>query len=355
MNKLNKTSVYMKSLIITSIFVLNVFNLTGCIKLLDSNDASANTDSTPATTQTPEATNQKGFTVSGTQLLDANGNVFVMKGINHAHTWYKESSITAIPAIANTGANTIRIVLSNGDKWTIDDANSVKNIISLCEEYKLIAVLEVHDPSGRNEEQPLLNAANYFVSIKDALIGKEDRVIINIANEWYGDWNSKSWADGYIKAIPIIRNAGLKHTIMVDSAGWGQFGLSVHALGKDVFNSDVEKNTMFSIHMYEYAGSDAAKIKNNIDGVLAEGLALCIGEFGFKHTSGDVDEATIMSYTEEKNIGWLAWSWKGNSGGVEYLDLSNDWEGNDLHDWGNTIVNGPNGLKETSKRCTIFN
>jgi len=32
---------------------------------------------------------------------------------------------------------------------------------------------------------------------------------------------------------------------------------------------------------------------------LAEGLALCIGEFGFKHGSGDVDEATIMSYANE--------------------------------------------------------
>ncbi len=29
-----------------------------------------------------------GFQVSGGRLLDANGNDFVMRGINHAHTWY---------------------------------------------------------------------------------------------------------------------------------------------------------------------------------------------------------------------------------------------------------------------------
>lgn len=61
-----------------------------------------------------------------------------------------------------------------------------------------------------------------------------------------------------------------------------------------------------------------------------------------------------MSYCREKNVGWLAWSWKGNSGGVEYLDLANDWAGKSLTEYGNIVVNGPNGLKETSKLCTVF-
>lgn len=30
---------------------------------------------------------------------------FVMRGVNHAHTWYKNDLHTAIPAIAITGAN----------------------------------------------------------------------------------------------------------------------------------------------------------------------------------------------------------------------------------------------------------
>ena len=29
-----------------------------------------------------------GFKVEGTKLLDANGKEFIMRGINHAHTWY---------------------------------------------------------------------------------------------------------------------------------------------------------------------------------------------------------------------------------------------------------------------------
>ncbi|HEY9060268.1 MAG TPA: cellulase family glycosylhydrolase [Pseudobacteroides sp.] len=296
----------------------------------------------------------KGFSVSGTKLLDANGNEFIMRGVNHSHTWYKNDSAVAIPAIAKAGANTVRIVLSNGVQWTEDSAESVKNLITLCEQNKLIAVLEVHDATGKNEQSALLAAANYFAKIKDALIGKENTVIINIANEWMGDWNSANWATGYKAAIPIIRNAGLKHTILCDAGGWGQYGQSIKDGGKGVFDSDPLKNTMFAIHMYGTAGKDANTIRTNIDGVINQNLCLIIGEFGWNHSDGDVDEATIMSYCQQKNVGWLAWSWKGNGGGVEYLDMCKDWAGTSLNDWGNTIINGTNGMKNTSKICSVF-
>ncbi|HDR6246492.1 TPA: glycoside hydrolase family 5 protein [Bacillus cereus] len=302
----------------------------------------------------PEAQVVTGFHVNGTTLYDATGKPFVIRGINHAHSWFKNDSATAISAIAKTGANTIRIVLSDGSQYTKDDINTVKKLISLAEQNKLIVILEVHDATGKDDISSLNSAVNYWISIKDALIGKEDKVLINIANEWYGTWDGTSWANGYKQAIPKLRAAGLNHTLIVDSAGWGQYPSSIHHYGKEVFNVDPLKNTMFSIHMYEYAGGDASTIKSNIDGVLNQGLALIIGEFGYKHTNGDVDEETIMSYSQQKNVGWLAWSWKGNGSDWSYLDLSNDWAGNNLTSWGNTITNGPNGLKATSKISPIF-
>lgn len=295
-----------------------------------------------------------GFQVSGTKLLDANGNEFVMRGVNHAHTWYKSELKTTIPALAKAGCNAVRIVLSNGEQWTKDSASEVSNIISLCEQNKMIAILEVHDATGYNDEASLLAAANYFVDIKSALVGKEDTVIINIANEWGGTWDSAAWASGYKKAIPVIRNAGLTHTILVDSTGWGQYGACVKERGKEVFAVDVLKNTMFAVHMYGYAGKDEATIKSMIEGAQSQGLAICVGEFGWNHSDGDVDEEAIMRYCQEKNVGWLAWSWKGNGGGVEYLDMAYDWAGNSLSEWGNNVVNGPNGLKNTSVICSVF-
>ena len=42
-----------------------------------------------------------GFYVSGTTLYDANGNPFVLRGVNIAHAWYKGYNETSIKAAAS--------------------------------------------------------------------------------------------------------------------------------------------------------------------------------------------------------------------------------------------------------------
>ncbi len=296
-----------------------------------------------------------GFHVSGTKLLDANGNEFVMRGINEAHAWYKAQDQTSINAIAATGANCVRIVCGDGDQYARDSVESLKSVIEMCKNNKLVAILEVHDATGKDEVQYLRNAADYWIQVKDALIGNEKYVILNIANEWCGSWNADIWKEGYTEVIPKLRNAGIKNTIMVDAAGWGQYPDCIKLKGKEVAASDPDGNTMFSIHMYEYAGSDSSKIQSNLKGATDNGLCVCVGEFGYKHTGGDVDEEYIMKYCTENKIGYIGWSWKGNSGGVEYLDIAVNWDGSVLSsEWGEKLINGTYGIKATSKLCTVY-
>lgn len=300
------------------------------------------------------------FQVTGTKLYDAKGNEFVMRGINHAHAWYKDKLTTALDGIAGTGANCVRVVLADGDKWGKISASEVENIIEECEKRKLVAILEVHDAtfgSAGDEFSSLDKAADYWIEIKDVVNSHTDTVIVNIANEWHnGSWSkSNDWADGYKKVIPKLRDAGIKNTLMVDCDGNGQYPKSLLDYADGIFDCDSLKNTMFSIHMYEYAGKDQSTVKNNIDGVLNKNLCLVIGEFGFKHTNGDVDEQYIMKYCTEKNVGYIGWSWMGNGGGVEYLDIAKSWDGSILSsDWGEILVNDSNGIKATSKICSVF-
>lgn len=296
----------------------------------------------------------EGFYIEGSTLYDANGVPFVMRGINHAYTWYKGQESVAIPAIAKTGANTIRIVLSDGQQWTKDSLSEIQNLITLSEQHNLVVVLEVHDGTGSDDAAVLERISDYWIEMKSALIGKEKTVILNIANEWYGSWNGAGWANGYKSVIPKLRNAGIKNTIMVDGAGWGQYPQSIFDYGTEVFNADPLKNTMFSIHMYEYAGGDAVTVRSNIDNVLNKNLALVIGEFGIRHTNGDVDEQTIMSYSQQKGVGYLGWSWKGNGSGLEYLDMSYDWQGTNLTEQGIAIIEGENGIRATSQLSTVY-
>ena len=322
-------------------------------------EATTEATTAPVTDATSDQQNTafpaKGFNISGTKLYDANGNEFIMRGVNHAHTWFKGELNTAIPAIAETGANTVRIVLSNGYQWTKDSLDSILEIIDLCKQYKLVAVLEVHDGTGKNEVSVLEGIVDYWLEMKDALIGNEAYVILNIANEWYGDWGVDEWAEAYISQIPRIRDAGIENLIMVDSAGWGQYPMSIAKRGADVLAADPLKNTMFSIHMYGTAGKTDKVIQRNIDNVQKQSLCVCIGEFGYNHSDGDVKEEFIMQYCTEIGVGYLGWSWKGNGGGVEYLDIAKTWDGSQLSDdWGEPLINGTNGIRETSEICSVF-
>ncbi len=293
--------------------------------------------------------------VDGTKLRDSNGNEFIMRGVNHAYTWYKDDTDVALDAIAKTGSNAVRLVLADGGQWEKDGLDAIKMLVEKCKELEMISILEVHDATGKNDPEALEKAVNYWIEMKDALIGQEQYVILNIANEWMGNWSGGLWKEVYKKQIPRLREAGIKNVIMVDSAGWGQFAQSVIDHGKEVYDADPMENTMFSIHFYGSAGGTADKIKYALENVTNQGLCVCSGEFGYTHSDGDVDEEYLMKYCNENKIGYLGWSWKGNSGGVEYLDIAEEWDGSKLSkDWGENLVNGENGIRKTSVKCTVF-
>lgn len=311
----------------------------------------------PKPTEPPYITTAEsgGFHIEGTKLLDANGNEFVFRGVNHAHTWYKDYDKTAIKAIAATGANAVRIVFANGIQWEKDDEAALRQIIELCKQNGLIVIAEVHDGTGSDSIDTLEKIADYWIEMKDVLVENEAYVILNIANEWVGQWNSEVWRDGYVSVIPKLRKAGITNTILVDSAGWGQYGKSVADYGKQVFSSDPLANTMFAVHMYGTAGGKEETIRENLEGAVNQNLCVCVGEFGHNHSDGDVLEDYIMKYCTENGIGYLGWSWKGNSGGVEYLDIALEWNGSKLSgDWGEVLVNGPYGIRKTSTICSVF-
>jgi len=117
-----------------------------------------------------------GFNVSGRSLLDANGNNFIMRGINAPHNWYPDETSTSFQNIKAKGANTVRVVLSSGQNWPKNSASDVANVINLCKTNKLVCILEVHDTTGYGEDASatsLAQAVSYWKEIKSALIGQE--------------------------------------------------------------------------------------------------------------------------------------------------------------------------------------
>ncbi|WP_433460820.1 cellulase family glycosylhydrolase [Micromonospora sp. CA-248212] len=297
-----------------------------------------------------------GFSVAGGKLYDANGAEFVMRGVNHAHTWYPQQT-NSFADVKALGANTVRVVLASGDRWTRNTNADVANVISLCRTNRLICVLEVHDTTGYGEQSGAITldrAVDYWLSLKDVLVGQERYVLVNIGNEPYGNQNYASWAADSANAIKRLRAGGLTHTIMVDAPNWGQdWSFTMRDNAPSVFAADPARNTLFSIHMYGVFDT-AAEITDYLGRFRTAGLPIVVGEFGFNHSDGDPDEDTILAYSQANGIGWLGWSWSGNGGGVEYLDMATAFNPASLTTWGQRVFNGVNGIRQTSREATVF-
>ena len=291
-----------------------------------------------------------GFFVQNGRLYDANGNEFVMRGINHPHAWYTSRTPQALVDIRNAGANAVRVVLSSGHRWQKNDAADVAAVIQQCKANHLICVLEVHDTTGYGEQGGAISldvAADYWRSLQNVLVGEEAYVIINIGNEPYGNVNTSGWVQDTIAAVQELRAAGFTHTIMVDAPNWGQDWQQIMLTNAtSIFESDPLRNLVFSIHMYGVYDT-AAEVDTYLATFVEKGLPLVIGEFGWNHSDGNPDEDAIMERADFYGIGYLGWSWSGNGGGVEYLDMVYGFDATQLSPWGERFINGPHGLRQS--------
>lgn len=295
-----------------------------------------------------------GFYTSGTKLMDSNGNEFIMRGCNFSWAWQRGNEYTVIPAAKRIGCNAIRIQLSTGRKWQKCSASDLERLIKLCEDNKLVAVFNTHDETGSNDYSDLENAANFWIEMKDILNAHRKTVLVNISNEWYGQWDSYGWAEGYKKVIPKLRNAGILNTLVVDCAGWGQYPKSIFDRGREVAAADSKGNLVFSMHFYQDAAGSDSQVRSNIDKALNVGCPVLIGEFAYEHQGHPVAWQTILDYTKEKNVGYLVWSWTGNGGGVEACDMFGGYDDSVWKPNGTNTVKGRNGIQQTSRECSIF-
>jgi len=312
----------------------------------------------------------QGFTTNNAAgsglLLDANGNNFVMKGMNVPLDWYRTLVNGSIDDVRrNTNSNCLRIVM------TVNTPDNVwQTAVQNCIDNDMIPMVELHDVTGNTDEDELIRMGRYWASKASYLTRPEIAryILINLCNEW-GTWqtatsNGAAWQRASVAAIRLMREANIKTTIVVDAVGYGQDvdeARNLRALGRAMQQSDAgflggQANLLFSIHMYcEWAiGRDNIDIVGTIKSM---GIPVIVGEFGYQHGEGNgicnIDEQAIMDACQRHGVGWLAWSQKGNGSGVEYLDLCNDWECTSLSGWGNTVINGRNGTK-TAVTASVF-
>ncbi|MEU5157348.1 cellulase family glycosylhydrolase, partial [Glycomyces sp. NPDC021274] len=302
----------------------------------------------------PASAQQSGFHVEGRNLVDGNGNTFVMRGSTHPFTWFQTQN-NAIRDMAALGANTVRVVLSSGHRGgSVTTAQQITGIINQCKQNKVVCVLEVHDTTGYGEEAgaaTLAQAVTYWNSVKSALIGQERYVLINIGNEPVGNNNPGQWTQATSSAIQGMRNNGFTHTLVVDAPNWGQdWTNTMRSNAPQVFAADSQRNTVFSIHMYEVYASSTTVI-NYFNAFQQMNLPLIVGEYGNIHNGQAVAWQTIQSEAQARGIGWIAWSWSGDGVGLSQVDNFNPAQ---MTTWGQQVFNAQYGIRNTSRPASIY-
>jgi len=300
---------------------------------------------------------QNGFTTKGTQLIDATGQTFIIKGINNPHAWFGERAYLALDDIAATRANTVRIVWNTRGK-----AKKLKRIIQRCIELKMIPMVELHDVTGNASGERLVDMARHYVSkeIKPILKNYERYLLINIANEWGShDVTSQHWLDSYTAAIAVLREAGIKTTLVVDAPGWGQNIKPVLEEGQRLIQNDPLHNILFSVHMYG-SWNNAQDITKQMEAAKEKQLPLIVGEFGYNYHDGQnnlkckADHRTILATCQNLGYGFMPWSWTGNNKENVWLDMveRRDWK--TPTQWGREVIDGTFGIRQTAQPSHVF-
>jgi hypothetical protein len=324
----------------------------------------------------------QGFHIVNGQLKDANENTFILKGINVPLAWYQSDVLANIKNIKKqTGSNTLRIVVGagitplggSGMNWNTPDAIWQAAVDSTIKNH-MIPMLEVHNILGSNDSLDVKAVTDWWITKKDYLTRPDiaKYLLINIANEW-GDWamtqpsatapNQAYWRDTYITSVKRLRAAGITTTLVIDAPGYGQDKGAATLLNQAsaVFNADPAKNVLFSIHAYcEWNTTNGAKATTVFPQLQAAKIPFIVGEFadtapdGVTATSScQIPAEQIMATSVQYNSGYIGWSWKGNSGGTEALDMSSDWAGTQLTTWGSLLVNSAVGTK-TAVEASVF-
>jgi hypothetical protein len=263
-----------------------------------------------------------GLFVLNGKLYDSKGVEFRIRGVNLCH--YDSTGYSG-PGIARSNANTVRVGFYLSSISTSTYVSTLQTYISNSEN---VVGTMFYVPGTRNvtsgdqSTADLASVVQNWVANFPSYSPLQQHLIIDVANEW-GPSNSATWQSAYISAIASLRAAGYTAPIMVDTGGWGQDQADLLNYAQAVFNSDPQKNVIFSLHVYYGQGNGwtAASLNTYAQQLKAmaasAGMVFVFGEFGpglnYGPSPTSLTPQEVIGAAEGAGIGWMGWAWDDNN------------------------------------------
>ena len=256
--------------------------------------------------------------VQGTDLVDANGKIFQLRGIStHGINWDVGAPFVNKAAFKTLrddwGVNAVRLAMytaeyngycSGGDQKAL--RKKVYDGVKYATELGMYVIIDWHILSDGNPNMQLMEAKRFF-KIMSSKYKNHNNVIYELCNEPNGcDWDSiKTYAK---KLIKVIRNNDSEAVIIVGTPTWSQ-------LGSDVANQPIKgyNNLMYSLHFYANEDSHNRYLPEKLEECRKNGVAVIVSEFGMSAASGDggisiKSTGTWLRRLDKYNISYFCWS-----------------------------------------------
>lgn len=258
--------------------------------------------------------------VDGTQLVDANGDPYQLKGVStHGLAWFPEYvNKEAFQSIRDDwGGNVVRLAMytsESGGYCSDGNQEQLKSLVddgvNYATELGMYVIIDWHILSDCD---PLTNQAEAekFFAEMSAKYAEYDNVLYEICNEPNGNatWagNIRPYAES---VIPVIRANDKDAIIIVGTPTWSQ---DVDVVADDWVSNPIPDagNVMFAVHFYAATHTD--NIRNKVTYALDQGLPIFVSEFSICDASGnganDYNQAQAwFDLINEKNLSYCSWS-----------------------------------------------
>lgn len=293
--------------------------------------------------------NHGKLSVSGTQIVDANGNPFQLCGVStHGIGWFpeyvNEESFRSLRD--DFGANIVRLAMytdegagycTGGDRTKLK--TTVTNGVDYATDLGMYVIVDWHVLHDLDPNKYKDDAKQFFDEISRQYADNEN-IIYEICNEPNGGttWAQiKSYA---LEVIPVIRANDPDAIIIVGTPNWSQ---NVdEAISNPISEYD---NILYAVHFYADTHKDWLRGKVSLAN--DNGLAVIISEFGICDASGNgfnnIDEGNKwIEFLDQNKTGFIAWNLSNKNESSSLIssmcNKTSGWTYSDLSESGQWLV-----------------
>ena len=275
-----------------------------------------------------------GYYVQGLKVYDPDDCLFLARGFTTA-MYYSvrpsnidepttvEDQYESIDAIARSGANTVRLLVSTNDFVTMEpdywnnDVPTHRALVERALKAKLATILTLRTYTCQASSS---SAAAWSITTGYWLSNDVIDLLLDHPTLWleishrHDIPDQLDWRDSYAGLIKRLRKQGVHNLLVIDAAGdCGQDTATLLRFGSELQKEDPDHNLLFGLSLEDHYKSTET-VTMTLNELSGAGLPVHISGFSWNIPMSErihYDPITFLNRAEELRLGWTFHAWFG--------------------------------------------